>query len=256
MQKIVKVRRLSNPRRKKRNPTRVLTLGAKNPRRKTMATRRRRRRTASTVTRRRRRQTVAAAPVRRRRRNPVSVRRRRRRNPTTTTIRSRRRVTIRRRRRNPNLFGRNVSTTQMGQAILGGLVGVAATKMIPTFLPANFTGTPIMAALASGASAVVAGMVGSRLSQPFGDAVLFGGLMQTGSVLLNAFLPSVGGHIALRGGLGELVQGAFVVPQNPLNPMAANYPAYGRPMAITDASYGSGAPVTMNGVARAFGRAF
>lgn len=256
MQQIVKVRRISNPRRKKRNPVRVLTLGRKNPR-STMK-RRTRRKAASTTTRRRRR-TVSAAP-RRRRRNPVARRAtsRRRRNPTTTVIRRRRSVTVRRRRRNPNLFGRSVGTSQLGQAIIGGLIGVTAAKMIPAALPVNLTATPIMQIISTGASAWLAGMLAGRFSQPFGDAVFFGGMMQMGSIALNAFLPSVGGRIALngmRGGLGELVSGAFAVPQNPLMPSQANYPAYGRPM-IADASYGSGAPVTMNGVSRAFGRAF
>jgi hypothetical protein len=59
--------------------------------------------------------------------------------------------------------------------------------------------------------------------------VLFGGMMQTLSVALNAFLPSV--WTALNpslGGLGDLVPGQFTVPQNPIRaalPVAAPMPA-------------------------------
>lgn len=141
----------------------------------------------------------------------------------------------------------------MTEAVLGGLVGVTAAKMIPASLPMQLTSTPTMRILSSVASAFLAGWVGGRLSPRFGDAVLFGGLMQAGSIALNAFLPAVGGQIGLsgvRGGLGELVAGAYSVPQNPLYPGQANYPAYGRPMVAA-----GGDRVTMNGISRSFGRA-
>lgn len=205
-----------------------------------------RRRSAATTRRRR-----STATPRRRRRNSTRIvvrnRRRRRANPIR-----RRRTT--RRRSNPSLFGSRVSTTQLGQAIVGGLIGVTAAKLIPAALPANLTATPIMRMVATGFSAWAAGWAAGQFSQPFGHAVLFGGLMQVGSILLNSFLPSVGGYIALQG-LGELVHGAYPVPQNPLNPMQANYPAYGRPLP-PGGEYGNGAPVAMNGLNRAFGRAF
>jgi len=202
----------------------------------------RRRRTASTVTRRRRRRRnpLSAAPARRRRstrrRNPISVRRVRRRST---------------RRRNPALFGRSMSTTQMGQAIIGGLVGVTATKMITAQLPANIVSGPFMRVVASGFAAFVAGWLAGRVSQPFGDAVTFGGLMQTGSLALNAIVPTIGSQIGLRGGLGELVAGHFVVPQNPLSPYAMPMMAAG-----PSGTYGENAPVTMSGRLRSFGRAF
>lgn len=138
---------------------------------------------------------------------------------------------------------------------MGGLVGVTAAKTLPTFLPLNLISTPLMRIVSSGASAFLAGWLAGRFSQPFGDAVLFGGLMQTGSMALNAFIPSVGSQIGLSGGLGELMAGAYPVPQNPLNPYQSNYP---RPMvaASSDGTYGNGAPVTMNGLTRAFRRAW
>ncbi len=145
-----------------------------------------------------------------------------------------------RRRRNPNLFGSSVSTTQMGQAVFGGLIGVAATKMIPPALPAQFVSTPAMRVLASAAAAFGAGWLAGRFNDRFGSAVLFGGLMQTGSVLLNAFLPSLGRQIGLAG-MGELMEGRFVVPQNPLRQLPVAAPATGR--------------VSVSGLQRAFGTA-
>jgi hypothetical protein len=71
-----------------------------------------------------------------------------------------------------------------------------------------------------------------------GDAVLFGGLMQAGSVALNSFLPSVGGVIGLQGlgmGVGDIVSGRFPVPQNPI--MAGQ-----RQMSIAAPAAPAGAP--------------
>lgn len=243
MQQIVKVKRVANPRRKRKsNPVRVVTLGRSNPRRKsTMATRRRRRKAAP------RRK---ANPIRRRRTTAAPSRRRR-----ATTRRSNPRVSVRRRRtarrRNPSLFGKSMNSTQIGQAILGGLIGVTATKVIPANLPPTLVGTPIMRIVSSGVVAVLSGWLAGRVSQPFGDAVTFGGLMQTGSMALNAFIPSIGSQIGLRGGLGDLVAGGYPVPQNPIRGYA-NPPM----VASGDGSYGSSAPVTMSGLARSFGRAF
>jgi hypothetical protein len=116
-----------------------------------------------------------------------------------------------RRYRNPNLFGSRVSTTQMATAVAGGLVGVAAAKFIPTVLPGNLVSSNLMRVIATGVSAFVAGWVAGKVNRPFGDAVLFGGLMQTGSVLLNAFVPSIGSQIGLSG----LTPGNTMLPYNP-----------------------------------------
>jgi hypothetical protein len=141
------------------------------------------------------------------------------------------------RRHNPSLFGQNVSTTVMAQAVLGGLVGVTAAKLIPAAMPANLRSTATMRVIVTGASAFAAGFIAGKVNKTFGDAVLFGGLMQTGSQLLNAFVPSVGQQI----GLGELVEGRFVVPQNPLR--------------LPPPAPAAQARVTMNGLTRAFGTA-
>lgn len=179
----------------------------------------RRHATAKVTTRRRRRYT------RRRRRNPapaLKVYRRRRR-----TVNSRRRRVHHRRRRNPAVFGRSGGKDLL-MMVGGGLVGVAATKYLPTLLPASITSTisgatgSFFPVIITGAGAFAAGFLakkflGGALGQAFGDAVLFGGLMQTGSAALNAFFPSasiLGQRLALSG-VGDIIPGQFVVPQNP-----------------------------------------
>lgn len=266
MQQIIRVRRISNPRTRRkstrvsarrgrrkaarsrsRNPLRVLTLGASNPR---SATVRRKRRKRTTASRTRRRRTALSAAPRRRRRNyrhrAANPRRRRRRNQT--------RIVIRRNRRRRNQFG---GASGQVKAVFGGLLGVTGTKLIPGVLPGNLTATPIMASLTSVAAAWGVGeLVKRMLGKELGEAYQFGGYMQAGSVVLNAFVPAIGGQIALRGvrGLGELVSAAFPIPQNPLNPMQANYPIYGQAGAAVGA--GNGVTPNMNGLARAFPSSF
>jgi hypothetical protein len=238
-------------RRTRRNPALVVTLGALNPRKrtKTMATKRRRktthRRKAVANPRprrryaRRRMNPVHAAPVRRRR---VS---RRRRNAAPV---SRRRIT--RRRRNPiDVFGRSGSKDLLSM-VGGGLVGVAAAKIIPRMLGNSLSGLTggmgqYGGLVLTGVSAWAAGWAASKFVSPtFGSAVMFGGLMQVGSIAINMFLPSftVGGVPLALSGMGDLVPGQFVVPQNPLRlpPAPPAAPA---------------ARVNMSGINRAFGTA-
>lgn len=254
----VRTRKAVKRRTRRANPV-LVTLGAVNPRpikrRKTKVARRRRRN--STVTRRRRRRAnpVAAAP-RRRRRTVRAVRRRRRRsNPVVVVTRRRRRNTYRShrrrngrrsyRRRNPSVFGRSVASVGAIEMVTGGLIGVAAAKLIPTYLPAQFLGTPVMRIIATGASAYVASMAVGKIRPHMADAVFFGGLMQTFSVLLNTFLPSIGSQIGLSGygrDMGDFVAGQFAVPQNPI--------VFPQPPAPAQAR------IPMNGLSRAFGTAF
>jgi len=131
----------------------------------------------------------------------------------------------------------------------GGLVGVAAAKLLPRTLGSTFSGIPggmgqYGGLVLTGVSAWAAGWAASKFVSPtFGSAVLFGGLMQLGSVALNMFLPSfaVGGVPLALNGMGEFVPGQFSVPQNPLRLPAAPAPT---------------ARVEMNGLNRAYGRAF
>lgn len=229
--------RRANPRRIRRratrNPALVVTLGAVNPRkrRKVVARRRRRSRKANPAARRRRTRIVVAAPRRHRRRRHVAARRS---NP-------RRRYS--RRRRNPILFGQSVSAGNMAKAVVGGLAGVAAAKLLPTFLPASLSSSPILRVVVSGASAYAASLAARKLGlgPQVESAVLFGGLMQTGSLAISAFAPaSISSRLALSG-MGELMPGGFSVPQNPLRLPPA--PA-------------QGPRVQMNGLARSFGNAF
>ena len=219
--------------RRKRNPVLIeLGAGALNPkRRKNVAKSRKRRKsnprrrhaTAVRVHRRKR--------VHRRRRNPMpsfakaygyrrrTSNRRRRRNPV-----SRRRHHRRTSRRNPAIFGRSGGKDLL-MMVGGGLVGVAATKYLPTLLPTSITsglgGGPLMSVIITGAGAFAAGWLAKKfLGTEFGDAVLFGGLMQAGSAALNAFAPpSISGKLALSG-VGDIVPGWYSVPQNPVTSRA------------------------------------
>ena len=151
-----------------------------------------------------------------------------------------------------SLFGAPLFGKSSMELLGGGLVGVAAAKFIPTLLPASLTGgvasSNIGRTIITGIAAVVGGWAGSKVSPQFGQGMLFGGMMQTLSVALNAFLPSVYGQIGPYAQLGDLMPGQFAVPQNPLRlpppPPPAIQPA------------GAQARMNMNGLARAYGSAF
>lgn len=118
------------------------------------------------------------------------------------------------RRRNPMFGGR--STKSMLKIGGGVLLGVTITKMIPKYVPASISSSMgsggIMAVLISAVSAFIGGWAVSKVDPEVGEAVLWGGIAQTMSVALNAFLPTVSGTFSL----GDLVSGNFVVPQNPI----------------------------------------
>jgi len=188
----------------------------------------------------------------RRRRTAVAAPRRRRRNASRVMVmaprRHRRRTHVRGRRRNPAVvFGSSVFGRQGLTLIGGGLLGVAAAKFLPTLVPAalQMGGSTIARVVITGASAWIASIAAGKIpgmGHQFADAVMFGGLMQTGSVALNALLPGfkIGGVPVALSGMGELVPGQFGVPQNPLRLPAV--PAQAR--------------VNMNGLARVYGTAF
>ena len=228
-------------RRRTSNPAHLITLGLVNPSTGRKKSKRRKLKNMATKTKRRRRAVLRAKsnPRRRARKNSVKVivrRRRRASNPRSYKRRRRSVVNYKRRarrsnprrsygrsrRRNPALFGHQVTAFEMAKAIAGGLAGVAITKAVPNMLPAGIGGTAIMNTIIAIAVAVAAGMAVKALvkSDPIlGDAVMFGGLMQAGSVALNSFLPSIGSQIGLQGlgnGMGDIVAGRFPVPQNPI----------------------------------------
>lgn len=201
-------RRVSNPV--------LIELGAVNPRRKRshMARRRKyhRRRNPRRVARRRRNTPPAWAKAigYRRRHN----RRRRHSNPR------RRHHRHYSRRHNPAIFGRS-SGKDLLMMTGGVLVGVAATKYLPTLIPASMLSSlgssSMISILVTGAGAFVAGMIARKVSPgAFADAVLLGGLAQTASAALNAFAPpTLAGQLALSG-VGDILPGSYVVPQNPI----------------------------------------
>jgi hypothetical protein len=153
-----------------------------------------------------------------------------------------------RRRRNPAaVFGTSAFTGKGLQLIGGGLLGVAAAKFIPTLIPATLQmgGSMIARVVITGASAWAASLLAGKIpgvGAGFADAVFFGGLMQTGSVALNALLPGfrIGGVPISLSGMGELVPGQYSVPQNPIRSLPAA-PAQAR--------------VQMNGLQRVWGTA-
>lgn len=221
----------ANPRKKARrrrsNPALLVTLGSINPKRRTSKVAKRRRRTRTT---RRRARARVSNPIRRRRRvNRVARRRRsnprrrvvaaaprRRRRTRRMTNGSRRRVNRRHYRRNPAIFGRSGGKDLIKMAA-GVVAGVAVTKLIPGWVPASIASSiptgGVMAVVVSAASAWITGFALGKLDPEFGQAAMLGGFAQTISVAMNVFLPS---SISGTFSLGDLVNGNFVVPQNPL----------------------------------------
>jgi hypothetical protein len=111
----------------------------------------------------------------------------------------------------------------MAKAVVAGLAGVAAAKFLPTLVPGGLIQGNIMRTVATGASAFVAQMLAKMLTKDpsIADAVLFGGLMQTGSTALNAFLPSLAASLGLSG----IMDANWTIPENPLRSMPAPMPA-------------------------------
>ena len=100
----------------------------------------------------------------------------------------------------------------------------------------------LMRTVATGASAFVAQMLAKMVIKDTSitDAVLFGGLMQTGSAALNAFLPGIAASLGLSG----IVDANWSIPENPL-----------RQMPVIAAPAGD-ARMGVAGLARAYGSAY
>jgi hypothetical protein len=234
------------------NPALIVTLGATNPHRRRNPVAKTKRRRKATAHRRRHTSNPRRVVRRRRRSNPVARRRRRRSNATKKVIiryRNRKRSNPRRHhRRNPSLFGESI-TSSGGMKIVGGaLAGVVVAKFAPTLLPTSMLGSlgssNVGKVVITGVSAVAGAWLIGKWDRRIGEAALLGGLMQTASVALNSFLPSI--YQSLGIGLGDLMPGAYSVPQNPIRAGIAP-PA---------APVGGQARVTMNGLTRAYGQAF
>jgi hypothetical protein len=159
----------------------------------------------------------------------------------------------RRRAKNPggaSLFGSSLTSKNGLMIIGGGFTGLIVAKTLPSILPSSSIGSSatgrFVLALAAGWAGAWAGR--KFVSSSFGDGVLFGGMIQAGSIALDAFLPSV--YSSLGIGLGELMPGKFPVPQNPIRAALAAR-AIAAPVAP-----GSTPRVAMSGLTRAFGNAF
>lgn len=244
MAKVVTVKRIANPAKQRQtaakksasNPALLVTLGATNPtkrRHKTM-------KVVKAKSHARNPKGRASSPAKRS--NPTRV--------IVTAPRPRKRNGIRS-AANPQIFGQAMKPVQLGKAVVGSLIGVAATKLIPAALPSQIITSQPLAVLASGVVAFGSGMLAKKADPAFGDGVLFGGLMQVVSLALNTYLPLVGNYVALRGGrgvngLGYIAPGSFTFPENPIrNALTAPAPA---PVVSS--------PAAMSGLSRAFPRAF
>lgn len=165
-----------------------------------------------------------------------TYRRRRRVNPVVVVTRrknTRRRVTRRRRTngvaRRRNVRRRNPMGYSSGKSMLqevgGVLVGVSATKFLPTLIPQSLRSQlgsgGFMNILITGAGAFAAGWIAKKFGgETFGKAVLLGGLAQTGSVALTTFAPpELASRLALSG-VGDIIPGWYPVPQNPVTSRA------------------------------------
>lgn len=135
----------------------------------------------------------------------------------------------RRRRSNPSFFGSSISPVQVGQYVLGGLIGVTLNRIALPMLPATITSSNMFATVAAFGIAAAEWWLFSMWDKNFGAAVGFGALMNAATQGLNAFVPTVGSTIGLSGrGTGDFVPARFTVPQNPI--LDAGVSGYGSSM--------------------------
>jgi len=149
---------------------------------------------------------------------------RRRKNSTRIVVMPRHVRHNRRARRNPVFFGQQMNAGRMVKVIAGGLVGVGGTKLIVSKLPATFTSNPAFQFVSAVAVAFAIGWAGGKVSPDFGNAVMFGGLMEAASIGLNNFLP-----VQQYTGLSGFQSARFPLPAQPL---------------LAPAGYGGGGGVT------------
>ena len=115
-----------------------------------------------------------------------------------------------------NPFG--TSTKDLVTMAGGILVGVAATKYLPSLLPSSILpagSSPWTGILITGASAFAAGYLAHRfIGGSFASGIMAGGVALTISQILNVIAPpALASQLALSG-VGDITPGYFVVPQN------------------------------------------
>lgn len=122
------------------------------------------------------------------------------------------------RRRNPAFLGGSVKPMKMVELVAGGLVGLGVNNLVMTALPSTLTANAFGAVASSVAVALASGYAAGFVDKEFGAAVAFGGLMASGQIAINQWIPSVGSTIGLSGlrGFGDFVPGKFPVPQTPV----------------------------------------
>jgi hypothetical protein len=165
-------------------------------------------------------------------------------------------VKYRNKSRNPEFFGGQARMTDIAVAIAGTLLGVTATKVGVSYIPTTVITSNLGKVLASLAVALAAGFLAKKAVPKgfFGDAVLLAGLAQTGSVMLNAFIPSVGQYFGL--GMGEFVNATYSVPENPFQRLQmANAMAQSAQAQIAASGGGKTMPAVAAGGVAGFGRA-
>lgn len=147
-----------------------------------------------------------------------------------------------------DLFGAPLFGKNSMEIIGGAFAGLVAAKFIPTLLPTSMAGgitsSSVGKVVVSGIAAIVGGWAGSKVSIQFGQGMLLGGMVQTISIALNAFLPTF--YTTLNPSLGDLMNGGFTVPQNPLRLPAP-------PPVMLPAGGGSQTRMPLSGLARAYG---
>lgn len=149
---------------------------------------------------------------------------RRRNGPKIIVMRpNKKRYNRRHHRRNPmstELFGQPLFGRNSLEVILGAFGGLILAKFIPTVFPTSITGgiasSSIGRVVISGIAAVVGAWAVSKVSGPAGQGALLGGMVQTLSIALNAFLPSAYTSVSQYATLGDLTPGSYPVPQNPI----------------------------------------
>ena len=211
--------RKSHARRTSTNPAHMLTLGFLNPKRRNskMAKSAKKRKRTKSVARRR---SSTAVRVNRRRRS--NHRRRSTKNPRRTIVVMGRR-NGRRRSRNPVALGG--SAGRVAKNVVATLVGMAVNRAVLPMLPATFTQNNIFATVSALAVAAAQFYLGSMVSKEFGPYFGLGGAVNAGATALNSFIPQVGTYTGISGGfgvsglrgIGDLIPGSFVVPQNPVS---------------------------------------
>lgn len=122
-------------------------------------------------------------------------------------------------KRNPAVFGHS-RPAEIAGMVVGVLGGVTVVKLIPPMFPVSWTATNAMRFGIAAGVAILTGIgAHALLPTPYRDAVILGALAQTGSVGLNAVVPSISAKVNLgrvSRGVGDFVPGGFPEPNNPI----------------------------------------